>query len=88
MERFGFMIIKFLYAMHKNSIESKSNAFNLSTQVKSILHEKGLSKVFNYSDYKYFKTQCKNAWNKAQAIAELFIQDNQNTNSDFNDYVF
>ncbi|WP_298119374.1 hypothetical protein [Flavobacterium sp.] len=74
--------------MHKNSTESKNNAFKLSTQVKSILHEKGLSKVFNYSDYEYFKTQCKNAWNKAQAIAELFIQDNQNTNSDFNDYVF
>jgi len=74
--------------MHKNSIESKNNAFKLSTQVKSILHEKGLSKVFNYTDYEYFKKQCKNAWNKAQAIAELFIQDNQNTNSDFNDYVF
>ncbi|GAB3708663.1 hypothetical protein [Flavobacterium koreense] len=75
--------------MHKNSItESKNNAFKLSTQVKSILHEKGLSKVFNYTDYEYFKKQCTNAWNKAQAIAELFIQDNQNTNSDFNDYVF
>lgn len=75
--------------MHKNSItESKNNAFKLSTQVKSILHERGLSKVFNYTDYEHFKKQCTNAWNKAQAIAELFIQDNQNTNSDFNDYVF
>jgi len=69
-------------------MNAKNNAFKLSTQVKNILHEKGLSKVFNYTDYEYFKMQCTNAWNKAQAIAELFIQDNQNTNSDFNDYVF
>jgi len=74
--------------MHKNLIESKNNAFKLSTQVKSILHEKGLSKVFNYSDYKYFKTQCKNAWNKAQAIAEKFIEENNPKNSDFDEYVF
>lgn len=74
--------------MHKTLIESKSNAFKLSTQVKNILHEKGLSKVFNYSDYEYFKKQCSNAWNKAQAIADLFIQDNDTINSDFNDYVF
>lgn len=73
--------------MHKNSIvESKSNALNLSTQVKTLLQQKGLSNAFNYTDYKYFKSQCKNAWNKAQAIAELFTQ--ENTNSDFNDYVF
>lgn len=67
-------------------MKNKNNAFKLSTQVKNILQEKGLSKSFNYSDYKYFKTKCKNAWNKAQAIAELFTQ--ENTNSDFNDYVF
>lgn len=69
-------------------MNAKNNTFKLSTQVQNILHEKGFSKAFNYSDYEYFKTQCKNAWNKAQAIAELFLQDNQNTNSDFNDYVF
>lgn len=69
-------------------MNAKNNAFKLSSQVKNILHEKGLSKVFNYNDYEYFKQQCTNAWNKAQAIAELFIQDNQNTHSDFNDYVF
>jgi predicted nuclease with TOPRIM domain len=74
--------------MHKNSIESKNNAFKLSTQVKTLLHEKGLSKVFNYSDYKYFKEECKNAWNKAQAIAEKFIEDNNQLNSDFDEYVF
>ncbi len=67
-------------------MKDKNSAFKLSTQVKNILHEKGLSNAFNYSDYTYFKTKCKNAWNKAQAIAELFI--NENTNSDFNDYVF
>lgn len=66
--------------------KSKSNAFKLSTQVKSLLQEKGQSSAFNYNDYKYFKSVCKNAWNKAQAIAELFTQ--ENNNSDFNDYVF
>jgi len=74
--------------MHKNSIESKANAFKLSTQVKSILHEKGFSKVFNYADYKYFKAQCNNAFHKAQAIAEKFIEDNNQLNSDFDEYVF
>ena len=74
--------------MHKKSIESKCNAFKLSTQVKTILHEKGLSKIFNYSDYKYFKAQCKNAFHKAQAIAEKFIEENNPVNSDFDEYVF
>jgi len=65
----------------------KNNAFKLSNQVKNILHAKGLSKVFNYSDYSYFKTQAKNAFNKAQTIADKFIQEHQ-TESEFNDYIF
>lgn len=66
----------------------KNNAYKLSDQVKNILHEKGLSAVFNYNDYLYFKKQVKNAFNKAQAIAELFIEENINQNSDFNEYTF
>jgi hypothetical protein len=69
-------------------ISHKNNAYKLSDQVKNILHEKGLSAVFNYNDYLYFKKQVKNAFNKAQAIAELFIEENINQNSDFNEYTF
>ena len=69
-------------------IKDKSNAINLSEQVKNILHEKGLSAVFNMNDYLYFKKKVKNAFNKAQAIAELFIEENLNTKSDFNEYIF
>ena len=61
--------------MTTNNISHKNNANLLSDQVKSILQERGLSAVFNYTDYKYFKQKVKNAFNRAQAIAELFIED-------------
>jgi hypothetical protein len=66
----------------------KNTAFKLSEQVKATLHEKGYSFLFNYSDYAYYKAQAKRAFNKAQAITELFIQDNQPTQNDFSEYVF
>lgn len=66
----------------------KSKAFKLSEQVKNILHEKGFSFLFNYSDFAYYKGQAKKAFNKAQAIAELFIQDNSQAENDFSEYVF
>lgn len=72
---------------HTN-LNDKNNAFNLSAQVKTLLHEKGVSFLFNYTDYQHFKNQCKNAFNKAQAIAEKFTEENQSQNSDFNEYVF
>jgi hypothetical protein len=66
----------------------KNTSFKLSEQVKETLHAKGYSSLFNFQDYKYYKVQVKKAFNKAQAIAELFIQDNQPTKSDFSEYVF
>ncbi len=69
-------------------IHAKATAFRLSDQVISILHSKGFSAIFNYPDYEHFKKQCKSAYDKAQAIAELFIQDNAEATNDFNDYVF
>lgn len=66
----------------------KCNAFKLSEQVKTILHEKGLSFLFTYQDYKYFKSQVTNAFNKAQVIADLFIQYHEPNQNDFSDYVF
>jgi hypothetical protein len=73
--------------MHK-IIRGKATAFRLSDQVFSILHSRGLSKIFNFQDYKYFKSQCNTAFDKAQAIAERFIEDNNLTTSDYNDYVY
>lgn len=72
---------------YKNS-EAKSTPFKTSEQVKAILHEKGFSKLFNYADYKYFKEQCRCAFNKAVAIADLFIQDTNENGSDFHDYIY
>jgi hypothetical protein len=68
-------------------IRGKATAFQPSEQVFAILHEKGLSKIFNYSDYEYFKKQCKGAFNLAQAIAEKFLEYNDHE-SDFTEYVF
>ena len=66
----------------------KCNAFKLSEQVKKILHEKGLSFLFTYQDYKYFKSQVSDAFNKAQDIANLFIQYHEPTKTDFSEYEF
>lgn len=69
--------------------EGKNKRFLLSEQVKRILQEKGFLKLFNYSDYNYYKNNVTEAFNKAVAIAELFILDNEHaTESDFNDYIF
>lgn len=73
--------------MKRTQSSHKNTPFKLSEQVKSILNEKGFSFLFNYSDYAYYKAQAKKAFNKAQEIAEQFIQDN-NVKSDFDEYVF
>ena len=67
--------------------KAKSTSNFLSHQVRQILNEKGYSFLFNWSDYAYFKSQCANAFNKAEAIAEKFIEDT-NAKSDFNEYTF
>lgn len=66
----------------------KFNPFLLSEQVKSILTHKGFSSVFNYSDYSFFKKECKAAFNQALAIADRFIQDAEPNQNDLNDYIF
>ena len=71
----------------KTQRKNKTNPFLLSQQVKSILQNSGLSKVFNYQDYTHFKNSAKNAFNKPLAIAQMFIDDN-NEQSDFNEYIF
>lgn len=71
-----------------NSTTGKNTTIKLSEQVIFKLQEKGFSSLFNYSDYIFYKTQVKKAFNKAQAITELFIQDNSTSKSDFNAYIF
>ena len=66
----------------------KNTSFKLSEQVKETLHAKGYSFLFNFEDYKHYKAQAKKAFNKAQAIADLFIQENNTNESDFSEYVF
>lgn len=65
----------------------KTTSFKLSDKVINLLHSKGYSFLFNYSDYEYFKKRAKNAFDKAQTISEMFISEN-NTNSDFQEYIF
>lgn len=89
MEALGLLKINKLNVMTRITlIQDKNNSFSLSTQVQNILLKKGYSHFFNYTDYKYFKSLAKSAFNKAEAIAELFILENDPQNSDFHDYVF
>lgn len=74
--------------MTPTNFNAKNTSLKLSDQVKNILTQKGFSFLFNWNDYKYFKNQVANAWNKSQAIAELFLQENQSQNSDFSEYLF
>ncbi|MHA3788328.1 hypothetical protein ACX0HA_08980 [Flavobacterium hauense] len=70
------------------NLEAENTSIKTSEQVKAILLEKGFSKYFNWADYQYFKSQCQNAFNKAVAIAELFILDNNDNTSDYHDYIY
>lgn len=75
--------------MENNTTNSrKSNPFLLSEQVKNILRKQGFSSLFNYSDYEHFKRQTKNAFHKAQAIADKFTAEAEPTQNDFKDYIF
>ena len=74
--------------MTRTTFNAKNTPLNLSEQVKEILNSKGLSKIFNYSDYQFFKSRVKHAFNKAQAIADLFQQENQDQKSDYSEYIF
>lgn len=69
------------------NLSSNKNSL-LSEQVKQILNEKGFSFLFNWNDYQFFKSKAKTAFNKAVAIAEMFIEENGSENGDFNQYVF
>jgi len=67
------------------AVQSKST--KTSVQVKEILSKNGYSHLFNYNDYKYFKSQCKAEFNKAVAIAEKFIE-YYDSASDYDQYIY
>ncbi|WZL88315.1 hypothetical protein VS868_11980 [Salinimicrobium sp. 3283s] len=73
--------------MTKQLNTSKSNSLKTSDQVKLILQEQGLSKVFNFNEYRLFRKRAKRAFNKAQAVAQMFIEEYQNE-SDLLEYEF
>lgn len=67
------------------AVQDKST--KTSVQVKEILTKNGYSHLFNFNDYKYFKSQCKNEFNKAVAIAQKFIE-YYDIPSDYEEYIF
>ena len=69
-------------------MQTETNRRNLSSEVLQILNSKGLSKLFNFPDYHYFKVETKGSFNQAQAIADLFVQFSPEIQSDFADYTF
>ena len=60
----------------------------LSDKVYQELNSKGFSKLFNWSDYLFFKKESVDKINRAQWIAEQFISWNSHELSDFADYEF
>lgn len=63
----------------------QDKASKTSEQVKEILFKNGYSHLFNWYDYEYFKTQCKNEFNKALKISQMFIE-YHGTPSDYAEY--
>lgn len=68
-----------------SAVQSKGTKTSL--QVQEILSKNGYSHLFNYNDYKYFKSQCKNEFNKSLAIAQKFIEYN-GCQSDYEEYIY
>ena len=73
--------------MTKQLNADKSKSLKTSDQVKLILQEQGLSKVFNYHEYRFFRSRAKRAFNKAQAVAQMFIEE-YSSESDLLEYEF
>lgn len=61
---------------------------NLSDLVYKLLSDQGLTKLFNWEDYRYFKKQSRGKRDRAVWIAQQFIKWNNHETSDFADYEF
>lgn len=69
---------------------SKITEIRVEEQVKFILHKHGYSHIFNWTDFIHFREYVKDAYNQAQEIANLFIEEAQqyNIESDYSQYIF
>ncbi|MDK7375984.1 hypothetical protein QP519_10605 [Weeksella virosa] len=69
---------------------NKIRKISLEQQVKTLLHERGYSHLYTQMDFQYFRKFVKNEYNKAFAIACLFIKEARESqiNSDYNQYIF
>jgi len=72
--------------MTLTTLHAKNTSNSLSYQVRQILNQKGYSFLWNWDDFAYFRSQAKNEFNKALAIANLFIS-NSDTQSDYDEYI-
>lgn len=72
--------------MTLTTLHAKNTSNSLSYQVRQILNQKGYSFLWNWDDYGYYRSQAKNEFNKAVAIADLFIS-NSDTQSDYDEYI-
>lgn len=73
--------------MKRNNLHAENTKKYLSQEVREELNKQGYSFLFNWDDYYHFRSLCKDAFNRAHAIAQKFIEDT-NANSDFNEYIF
>lgn len=65
------------------AVENKTTKTSL--QVQEILSKNGYSHLFNWNDYKYFKSQCKRTFNKPLEIAKMFVE-YHDVPSDYTEY--
>lgn len=68
-------------------MNATANLQKLSDKVYTELQKRGFSKLFNWQDYRYFKSLCSKKFNKVEAITELFIFYSCDL-SDFAEYEF
>lgn len=66
----------------------KTTTLNLKEKVLKILKNKGYSHLYNEFDFNYYKKRTSKEFSQAFAIANLFIKDNSDQVSDFNEYLF
>lgn len=72
--------------MTLTTFHAKNTSNSISYQVRQILNQKGFSFLWNWDDFAHYRSQVKNEFNKAVAIAELFIS-NSDTQSDYDEYI-
>ena len=68
-------------------MNASTKVLKLSDKVYNELNSRGFSKLFNWEDYRFFKSQTIGKFNQVQAIVDLFVF-YACDESDFADYEF